>query len=132
MSFSTTLQLDPCGTVDGDNDGIMDKCDNCPFGNIDLKLDLGSVSGKIVSLDIDLGTSIRNPVNVEIDWGDGETSTTTISVDSSATHTYAKSGSYTITASVAAPGCGSDTDTCDTKIGDRIAPSCTKTVTIPS
>jgi len=132
MSFSTSLQLDPCGSVDSDDDGIMDKCDNCPFGDIDLKLDIGSVTGKTVSVDIALGTSIRNPVDVEMDWGDGETSTTSISVDSSVSHTYAKQGSYTVSASVSAAGCGSDTDTCDNKIGDRIAPSCTKTVTIPS
>jgi len=129
--FSTTLKLNPCGTVDADNDGTMDNCDNCPFGDIDLKLDVASVTGKTVSVDIELGTIIRNAVDVELDFGDGETTTTSISIDSSVTHTYAKQGSYTITASVSATGCGSDTDSVDTKTGDRIAPSCTKTVTLP-
>jgi len=129
--FSTTLKLDPCGDVDSDNDNIMDKCDNCPFGDIDLKLDVGSVTGKTVSVDIGLGTTIRNPVDIDLDFGDGETATTSISIDSSVSHTYAKAGSYTITASVSAAGCGSDTDSVDTIIGDRIAPSCTKTIAIP-
>jgi len=132
MSFSTTLKLDPCGSVDSDADNIFDKCDNCPFGDIDLKLDIGSVAGRTVSVDVGLGgATIRNPVDVEIDFGDGQTSTTSISVDSSVTHTYAKQGSYTITGSVTAAGCGSDTDTVDTKIGDRIAPSCTRNLGLP-
>jgi len=131
MAFSTTVKLDPCGTLDSDGDGSGDLCDNCPFGDLDLQLDVGSVNGKTVSMDIVLGATVRNPVDVNLDWGDGETSITSINVDSSATHTYSKAGTYTVTASVDAPGCGSDTDTVDTKIGDRKAPSCTKTVTIP-
>jgi len=131
VKFSTTVKLDPCGTLDSDNDGTADLCDNCPFGDLDLKLDVASVNGRTVTFDIALGTTVRNPVDIEFDWGDGETSTTSINVDSSVTHTYDKSGSYTVTASVDASGCGSDTDSVDTKIGDRKAPSCTKTVIIP-
>jgi len=131
MAFSTTVKLDPCGTVDSDADGTPDKCDNCPYGDLDLQITAGAVTGKTVSFKVALGTIVRNPVDVEFDFGDGETTTTTISVDSSVTHTYSKQGSYTVTASVIASGCGSDTDSVDTTLGNRIAPSCTKTVFIP-
>jgi len=131
MRFSTTVKLDPCGTLDSDGDGTADLCDNCPYGDLDLQLNVASVNGRTVTFDVALGTIIRNPVDIEFDFGDGVTSTTSISVDSTVTHTYDKSGSYTVTASVIASGCGSDTDSVDTKIGDRKAPSCTKTVIIP-
>jgi len=131
MTFSTTVKLDPCGTLDSDKDGSCDLCDNCPYGDLDLQLDVGSVNGRTVSFDIVLGAAVRNPVDVKLDFGDGVTSSSSINVDSSVTHTYAKAGTYTVTASVDASGCGSDTDTVDTKIGTRKAPSCTKTVTIP-
>jgi len=112
--------------VDSDDDGIFDLCDNCPYGNLDLQLEASAVSGRTVTFDIVLGTPMRNPVDVDIDFGDGETSTTSIMIDSSVTHTYAKQGEYTATASVSAAGCGSDTDSVDTKCGNRIAPSCTR------
>jgi len=131
MSFSTTVKLDPCGTLDSDGDGSCDLCDNCPYGDLDLQLEVASVNGKTVTVDVILGNVVRNPVDVKLDFGDGETSITSISVDSSVTHVYSKAETYTITASVDASGCGSDTDTVDTKIGNRKAPSCTKTVTIP-
>jgi fibro-slime domain-containing protein len=131
MAFSTTVKLDPCGTVDTDGDGTCDKCDNCPYGDLDLKLNVGVVAGRTVSFTVALGTTVRNPVDVVFDFGDGETATSSISVDSSVSHTYSKQGTYTVTASVDASGCGKDTDSVDTKLGNRIAPSCTKTVFIP-
>jgi len=133
MAFSTTVKLDPCGTVDSDEDGIFDKCDNCPYGNLDLQLTAGAVSGRTVTFNVVLGALVQNPVDVEIDFGDGETTTTSIMIDSTVTHTYAKQGEYTATASVSAAGCGSDTDSVDTKCGNRIAPSCTRNnVIIPT
>jgi len=132
MAFSTTVKLDPCGTVDTDKDGTADKCDNCPFGDINLKIGDVVVTGKTVNFPFALATTIRNPVDVVFDFGDGETTTSSVSVDSSVSHTYAKAGTYTVTASVSASGCGSDTDSVDTKLGNRKAPTCTKTVFIPT
>jgi fibro-slime domain-containing protein len=131
MAFSTTVKLDPCGTEDTDSDGIADKCDNCPFGDINLKFGDVVVAGKTVNFPFTVGTTIRNPVDVVFDFGDGETTTSSVSVDSTVSHTYAKQGTYTVTASVSASGCGSDTDSVDTKLGNRKAPTCTKTVIIP-
>jgi len=71
MAFSTTMKLDPCGMVDSDEDGTADKCDNCPYGDLDLKLNVGAVAGRTVSFTVVLGNTVRNPVDVVFDFGDG-------------------------------------------------------------
>lgn len=130
MAFTTNVKLDPCGTADSDSDGIPDKCDNCPFGNIRMKIGEPVISGKTASVPITVGTTIRNAVEVKVDWGDGNTESKWIAIDSSFVHTYAKEGTYTVTVGYDAQGCGSDEISRDeVKIGSRIAPSCANRLT---
>jgi len=135
--FSTSIELDPCGTTDKDNDGFPDKCDNCPNGDIslDISADDQIGSNNAVTFYVSLGkVSIQNAVTVSIDFGDGEDTQLSITSDSSVTHTYAKAGEYDVTASiVAATGCGGDaTGTVSVKCGGkRVAPKCSELSAVP-
>jgi len=123
MGFTTTIKLDPCGTSDQDKDGSPDKCDNCPMGDLNLEFGKSSVTGRSATVDLLLNNPTRQ-VTVSMDWGDGLIEEKYLTIDSSLVHQYSSEGTYTITASFAAPGCGSDTETTEVKIGSRIAPTC--------
>jgi len=132
IAFSTDVELNPCGTVDSDGDGVFDLCDNCPFGPLNIALTQDSINGFTVTIDIALGTTVRDPIDVEFDFGDGNQITYNLNVDSQITYTYAKQGAYTVTASASDPDCGgADTDTLDIQIGFRSAPSCVNKVITP-
>jgi fibro-slime domain-containing protein len=131
MAFTTTVQLDPCGTADADGDGTPDLCDNCPNGDINLEFSDSSITGKTATVSVKLNNSVRTGVPVTFDWGDGETQDRTLNYDSTVTHKYEKEGTYTVTASFSSSGCGSDSETTEVKIGSRIAPSCLNRVVLP-
>jgi fibro-slime domain-containing protein len=132
MAFSTTVQLDPCGTADADGDGNPDLCDNCPYGDLNLEFDDSTVTGSTAVVYLKTNNPSRDGVTVTFDWGDGKTEDKWVVIDSSFNHVYEKEGTYTVTASFSASGCGSDTETTEVKIGSRIAPSCMNRIILPS
>jgi fibro-slime domain-containing protein len=139
LKFTTSIELSPCGLEDKDYDGIYDLCDSCPFGNIALSVTVGEFSGLSVPITFDLGTTVRDGLELYVDFGDGQTTTIYSAFATTVVHTYEKSGTYTITAkSDPATGCGYDASyfsasaTVDiTKEGSRIAPKCSSIPLFP-
>jgi fibro-slime domain-containing protein len=128
LKFTTSIQLSPCGLEDSDGDGIFDLCDYCPKGNVELSVAVAEFSGLSVPVTIDLGTTVRDGLYLNVDFGDGQTTTIYTAVSTKVVHTYEKTGTYTITvASDLLAGCSTDSDSVDvniTKEGSRIAPKC--------
>jgi len=130
LAFSTNMLLDPCGEIDSDSDGIMDKCDRCPYGDMNLQLISDeNMKGMTILVGVALGAPSREPVMVSLDWGDGNKEDVYSAIDFGTVHTYDRSGTYTITASVGDDkGCGASVTSIDVVIGSRVAPSCRNNV----
>jgi fibro-slime domain-containing protein len=127
LKFSTSIQLDPCGYDNSDDDSVADKCDFCPYGDPELDLSAAG-SGMTYSFNIDLGTQVRDGLSLLIDFGDGKTTDIYTAIATTIVHTYEKTGTYTVTVSSAsATGCAESSDSVDITItteGSRIAPKC--------
>jgi len=134
LRFSTSIELDPCGLVDVDEDGVADLCDFCPFGSPELDLS-ASGSGMTYTFSIDIGTTVRDGLELQLDFGDGESVDIYTAIPTYAVHTYAKTGTYTVkVTSSAQTGCAASSDSVEvtlTKEGTRIAPKCSSIPLVP-
>lgn len=150
LIISTSIELNPCGTADADGDGIPDLCDQCPHGDMGLKLwaddQIGPNLG--VSFHIALTTPVVGGYNIRVNWGDNlgkdETDPSGISgwvpyvvttTQFDIIHNYAEPGDYNILVEgVATPGCGipGPTTSMDLTCGSkRLAPKCSSFTVVP-
>jgi len=113
LAFSTSIQLiDPCGTVDTDGDGVNDKCDACPNGDLVLSASV-TVSGTVATFTVSYFGVHTNDFQINMDYGDE----TTDDIDALSilqfTKDYSTPGQYTPTLSIsgAGKGCGNSLDT---------------------
>jgi fibro-slime domain-containing protein len=128
LKFTCNIELFPCGKTDSDSDGIFDDCDQCPKGDVNVKLSAKKVTGNTVSVTLDLENPPTSNLDFNLNFGDGETTVVNTGMDTTLTHTYKSSGEYKITvSSVAASGCGSSSDevTVDCK-SNQTAPKCSE------
>jgi len=124
LRFMTSIELSPCGVVDSDSDNIGDLCDNCPNGDPNVKV-TSKISGLSASINIDFEGTIRDGVDVTVDWGNGKTNNIYTAVSTYLTHTYASVGTYKISVTTAAiSGCAASSDEVEVNLNSRIAPKC--------
>jgi len=127
LRWSTSIELNPCGLEDTDQDGIGNLCDNCPNGSPTLHIDTRETSTSLTVLfKVSFGNPVVDDIEVEVDFGDGKTESMSLGSDTEINHTYAKSGDYTVTVSFeGGNGCEASSDSVDITIkNNRIAPSC--------
>jgi fibro-slime domain-containing protein len=136
LIFSTSIELDPCGTEDSDGDGVPDLCDLCPKGNMQLDFWKDELVGpnNAVTFHCSLKSPVLNPYIVRIDYGDGYSQDYSISNELIQTHKYEKSGEYTVTYKAdPQPGCGAgDSGSITVNVGGkRLAPKCSDYSVVP-
>jgi len=130
--ISTSIVLDPCGTIDSDADGIADKCDDCPSGDPTLSISVESASSNAV-LTVAYGGTVMGDVSMDMDWGDGTTESRA-AVSGQFTHRYDQTGDFEVTVSVrfdesGLRGCLSEPLTATGKLSiktNKVAPICHK------
>jgi len=136
LQFTTGIELNPCGTQDTDGDGVPDLCDYCPFGDPKLGLS-ASGTGLTQTFTIDIGkdVSVRDGLDLVMDFGDGQTTPIYTAIDTTIVHTYDKPGTYSATISSSAlDGCAVSSDSVEVTLtteGTRIAPKCSSIPVIP-
>jgi len=129
LIFSTSIKLDPCGTIDSDNDGIADKCDSCPHGDPDFSAWMDEHVGPNYGATLQMSTNVLSGLPITISWGDdSDDEIREISSLLSVTHSYGKSGDYTIKiVGGSVPGCGSFSAEVSVSMnGKRVAPKCSE------
>jgi len=132
LIFSTSIMLDPCGTVDSDSDGSPDLCDPCPHGDQVIKVTKDDQVSSQNSVTFHMSATMpqTGALTVTVDFGDGsgEEQYDVATSDMAFTHVYGKSGDYTATFTGSSlTGCGSWTSTMDISCeGKRIAPKCSE------
>jgi fibro-slime domain-containing protein len=136
LIFSTSIELDPCGTVDSDNDGIADLCDACPKGNMELDFWKDDAVGpnNAVTFHCSLKSLAMTTYSVNIDYGDGTSQDYDVSGELVQTHKYEKPGEYTVSWKGAQQaGCGDGDYGSETVTvgGKRLAPKCSDYSVVP-
>jgi len=136
LVISTSIKLDPCGTVDYDGDGIPDLCDVCPKGNMEFKVwadeQMGPNNGVTFHCALTQPTS---GITVRVNFGDETTQEfTDITGQIDITHNYAKPGEYQVEWEGAnEAGCGNQAggSLVVTVGGKRLAPKCADYSVVP-
>jgi len=128
LRFSTSIELNPCGLEDNDEDGIGNLCDTCPNGDPMVSIEARqSATQRSAIFTVNLNANVAGSLTVDIDFGDGsEVTTVDLGISTDVSHTFPKDGEYEVTVtSRAATGCGesSDSDSVSFK-NQRTAPSC--------
>ena len=137
LIFSTSIELDPCGTTDSDGDGTPDLCDACPKGDMTLNFWKDDVVGpnNAVTVHCTLNAPALYPYTVSIDFGDGTGSQDyEITGELVQTYKYEKTGDYTISYQGGKQsGCGDGTSgSIDVTVGGkRLAPKCSDFSVVP-
>jgi len=128
LRFSTSIELNPCGLEDNDEDGIGNLCDTCPNGDPMVSIEARQSSTKRSAIfTVNLGANVAGSLTVDIDFGDGsEVTTVDLSLSTDISHTFAKDGEYEVTVtSRAATGCAESSDSVFVSFkNQRTAPSC--------
>jgi len=129
LIFSTSIKLDPCGTIDSDEDGIADKCDNCPHGDPDFSAWMDDHVGPNYGATLQMSTNILSALPITISWGDGsDDEEREITSLLSVAHSYGKSGDYSIKiVGGSVSGCGNFSAEVSVSMnGKRVAPKCSE------
>jgi fibro-slime domain-containing protein len=140
LIFSTSIELDPCGTDDSDNDGIPDLCDPCPKGDMELQCEIDKsiipfiADPNLVFFRCSLGAPALQPYTITINFGDGTSQDFSVSNDLVTQYRYDSNGDYKVEwmgSKVA--GCGEGgSGTIDVSIGGRrLAPKCSEFEVVP-
>jgi fibro-slime domain-containing protein len=141
LVISTSIKLDPCGTVDTDGDGVPDLCDACPKGDMDMEVYADDVIGpdNTVTFHIALTAPIVGTYTVNVAWGD-DSQDSQYEVSNAnelvVTHSYDKTGEYNVYFNgVPEAGCGTPGPTESLVVtcsgGKRLAPKCSQFSVVP-
>jgi fibro-slime domain-containing protein len=148
LIISTSIKLDPCGTVDSDGDGIADLCDACPKGDMGINVWADEQMGPdhTVTLHCAL-TTATSGITVRINYGDDAHETTgdpsgitgweyinDVTGPIDIKHSYAKPGTYKVYWEGSNEvGCGNQAGgSLEVTVGGkRLAPKCAEYSVVP-
>jgi len=148
LVISTSIKLDPCGTVDTDGDNIADLCDPCPKGDMGIKVwadeQIGPNHGVTFHCALTAPTS---GMTIRVNYGDEASETTAdpsgitgwkeftdVTGQIDVTHNYEKPGEYKVYwEGVNTAGCGNSASgsLVVTVGGKRLAPKCAEYSVVP-
>jgi fibro-slime domain-containing protein len=124
----STFDLSPCGIRDTDDDGTPDLCDICPGGDLSFTITVPENPTLTVPITVTTTGRTTEDVSFTITFGDNDELSQALSNTLQYVHTYATTGTYTITVSTeATSGCGAVSESKIIRIiGDKKAPVCSR------